>query len=247
MVNVDITLFSAFIVGLFSTLHCLGMCGGIIGALTFSLPTEVRNQRWRLVSYIAAYNTGRIVSYALAGAVAGGLGSTLFSLLSPGYGHMLLLAFASLIMAGIGMYLAGWFPRFALIEHLGRPLWRYLEPVGQKLLPVRSPLQAFLFGIVWGWLPCGLVYSALIWSSSAGGAMQGALFMLFFGAGTLPSVMTAGIITGWMTRLSRLPGLRVAVGVSLILMALFSLYLNLEHIDHTQHQHHKVNPTAPTP
>lgn len=238
----DITLFSAFIVGLFSTLHCLGMCGGIIGALTFSLPPTVREHRWRLAAYVAAYNSGRILSYTLAGALAGGLGSTLFHLLSPRYGHLLLLALASLIMAGIGLYLAGWFPRFALIEHLGRPLWRRLEPIGQKLLPVRSPVQAFLFGIVWGWLPCGLVYSALLWSGSAGSAAQGALFMLLFGAGTLPSVMTAGIITGWMTRLSRLPGLRVAVGVSLILLALFSLYLNLEHVDHSQHQHNPVSP-----
>lgn len=238
----DLTLISAFIVGLFSTLHCLGMCGGIIGALTFSLPPAVRNHRLHLAAYIAAYNTGRVLSYTIAGMIAGGLGSTLINLLSPRYGHVLLLALASLIMAGIGLYLAGWFPRFAIIEQLGRPLWRRLEPLGQKLLPVHSPLQAFLFGLVWGWLPCGLVYSALIWSSSAGSATHGALFMLFFGAGTLPSVMTAGMITGWMTRLSRLPGLRIAIGVSLILMALYSLYLNLEHIDHTQHQHNKVLP-----
>lgn len=234
----DITFASAFIVGLFSTLHCLGMCGGIIGALTFSLPAEIRNDRWRLLAYISAYNTGRLLSYVIAGTVAGGLGSTLLKAISPEYGHLILLGFASLMMAGIGLYLAGWFPRFAVIEHLGRPLWRKLEPIGQKLLPVRSPIHAFLFGAIWGWLPCGLVYSALIWSTSSGGAADGALFMLMFGAGTLPAVMAAGIVTGWMTRLSRLPGLRVAVGVSLILLALISLFMNLEQTDHSHHQHH---------
>jgi sulfite exporter TauE/SafE len=225
----EITLASAFIIGLFSTLHCLGMCGGIIGALTFSLPAEIRNQRRRLLPYISAYNLGRLSSYTLAGALAGGLGKTLLQVASPRYGHLLLQGLAAIIMIGIGLYLAGWFPRFAMVENLGRPLWARLEPLGQKLLPVRSPLHAWLFGLVWGWLPCGLVYAALIWSSSAGSATRGALTMLAFGAGTLPAVMTAGIVTGWMTRLSRLPGLRIGVGLGLILLAVVSLAINLEY------------------
>ena len=239
----DISLVSAFIVGLFSTLHCLGMCGGIIGALTFSLPQEIRNDRWRLFPYISAYNLGRISSYTLVGAIVGGLGDNLFNFISPEFGHLFLQGFAAIIMVGIGLYLAGWFPRFAEIEKLGQPLWRKLEPLGQKLLPVRSPSHAFLFGLIWGWLPCGLVYSALLWSASTGSATNGALFMLAFGAGTLPTVMTAGIVTGWLMRLTRLPHLKAAVGLSIIALALVSLYINLqhsgsmEHGEHSSHQH----------
>ncbi len=116
----------AFTLGLFSTLHCLGMCGGIIGALTFSLPPAVRSSRWRLASFVGAYNIGRIASYSLAGAVFGAFGRRLFHALSPAYGHFLLQGVAALMLAGIGMYLAGWFPRFPRLESLGAPLWRLL-------------------------------------------------------------------------------------------------------------------------
>jgi len=236
-VSLELTFVSAFIVGLFSTLHCLGMCGGIIGALTFSLPVEIRNHRWRLFPYISAYNLGRISSYTLVGAIAGGLGENLFDFISPQYGHLILQGIAVAIMLGIGLYLAGWFPRFAEIEKLGQPVWRKLEPVGQKLLPVRTPSHAFLFGLIWGWLPCGLVYSALLWSASTGSASNGALFMLMFGAGTLPAVMTAGIVSGWLIRLTRMPHLRTLVGLSIIALALVSLFLNLEHAGINSHQH----------
>jgi len=228
-------LLSLFVVGLFSTLHCLGMCGGIIGALSFSLPEDVRQQRWRMLPYISAYNFGRISSYVLAGALAGGLGQELFQLISPQYGHIILQAVGSSVMIGIGLYLAGWFPGFARIERLGRPLWAKIEPHAQKLLPVRSPLQAFFFGLLWGWLPCGLVYSTLILTTSAGDSLHGAVFMLAFGLGTLPAVMTAGIITGWVARLNNLPWVKASVGLSLIVLALVSLYLTLQH--GTRHIH----------
>jgi sulfite exporter TauE/SafE len=236
----DITLVSAFIVGLFSTLHCLGMCGGIIGALTFSLPPEVRQHRWRLFPYISAYNLGRITSYCAAGALFGWLGDSLFNFISPNAGHLLLQGIASLMMIGIGLYLAGWFPRFAMVEHLGKPLWQKLEPWGKKLIPVRSPVHAYLFGLVWGWLPCGLVYSALIISGTAGSAVYGALFMLSFGVGTLPSVMTAGILTGWMARLSRLSQIKSVVGLLLIILAVASFYLTWLH----GHQHFTMDNTV---
>ncbi len=229
----EVALVSAFIVGLFSAVHCIGMCGGIIGALTFSLPAEIRQHRWRLIPYISAYNLGRISSYTAAGALLGWLGDSLFNVISPDSGHLILQGIASAMMIGIGLYLAGWFPRFAMIEHLGKPLWNRLQPWGQKLIPVRSPGQAWLFGMVWGWLPCGLVYSALIISGTAGDAVYGALFMLSFGAGTLPSVMTAGILTGWMARLSRLSQVKTVVGLLLIGLAITSFYLTWSH----GHQH----------
>jgi sulfite exporter TauE/SafE len=225
----DLVLAGAFFIGLLSTMHCLGMCGGIIGALTFSLPVEIRTHRWRLLPYVSAYNLGRLTTYTLAGAVGGALGQELFSRISPNHGHFILQVSAALLMAAIGLYLAGWFPKFALIERLGTPLWKRLDPLGRRLLPVRSPFHAYVFGLIWGWLPCGLIYSALIWTTSSGSALRGALFMLAFGAGTLPSVMTAGILTGWFMRLSRLPRVRQLVGVLIISIALASLALSIEH------------------
>lgn len=235
-----LTIFNAFIVGLFSTLHCLGMCGGIIGTLTMSLPESVRNNNLRLLSYTSIFNLGRLLSYTLAGAIAGAFGQTIMEAISPRYAHLMLQVFATLIMVGIGIHLAGWFPRFNMIEKIGSPLWHKLEPFAHRLLPVQRPVQAFVFGLVWGWLPCGLVYAALIWSTSAGGATHGALFMLAFGAGTLLPVMTAGMLTGLMVRLSHLPNIKPIIGSIIIIMALLSLGMTLQQgvsHNHTQHTH----------
>jgi hypothetical protein len=232
----EIHYINAFLVGLFSTLHCIGMCGGIIGALTFSLPQEIRDSRWRLLPYMSAYNLGRISSYTLAGALAG-LAGHLFSSSFQQYGHLVLQLLATVLMIAIGLYLAGWFPRFANVERIGKPLWNKLEPLSRKLLPVKSPLHAFMFGMVWGWLPCGLVYSALLWSSSGETSVNGALFMLAFGLGTLPTVLGAGILTGWLVRLKQLPYLRPVVGMSIIILAIVSAYMALGHTGHTQHVH----------
>ena len=242
----EVTFISAFFVGLFSTVHCLGMCGGIIGALTFSLPVPIRNNRWRLIPYISAYNLGRISSYCLAGALVGALGESILGFL-PSYGHLVLQLLASILMIGIGLYLAGWFPAFSHIERIGKPVWKKLEPISQKLIPVKSPWHAYLFGTVWGWLPCGLVYTALIWSVTAGSAKDGALLMLAFGAGTLPAMMLAGILTGWFTSLIRSPYVRTSAGIIIILVALGTGYLAILHSNHDvenhdlHHEHHTEN------
>ncbi len=208
------------LIGLFSTLHCLGMCGGIMGALTFSLPAEVRQERRRLGPFLLAYNLGRIASYALAGALIGSLGSSLFTLLSPRAGYLVLQWGAAVLMVGVGLYLAGWFPRFARIERLGEPLWRRLEPLGRKLLPVRHPGQALLYGMIWGWLPCGLVYTALLLTVTSGDALNGALYMTAFGVGTLPAMTGAGILARQMMGLARRPAVRRVAGSVVIALAL---------------------------
>jgi len=224
----SLTIFNAFIVGLFSTLHCLGMCGGIIGTLTMSLPETVRNNNLRLLSYTSIYNIGRLLSYTLAGAIAGAFGQTVIDYISPRYAHLVLQFFATLVMVGIGIHLAGWFPRFNVIEKIGTPLWRKLEPLTHRLLPVQKPAHAFLFGLIWGWLPCGLVYAALIWSTSSGDTLHGALFMLAFGTGTLVPVMAAGMLTGWMVRLRHMTNIRPIIGSIIIVMALLSLGVTMQ-------------------
>jgi sulfite exporter TauE/SafE len=207
----------------------MGMCGGIIGALTFSLPREIRDHRLRLAIYVITYNLGRVSSYAFAGAIFGTLGHELFSLLSPKYGHLVLLIPATLLLVSMGLYLAGWMPRFAMLDRLGAPIWRYLQPISQRMLPVRSPLQAYLFGLLWGWLPCGLVYTTLLWAASAGSTLDTALLMLAFGLGTFPVVITAGIATGWVASIPKIPHAKQILGVLLIVIALVSLGINLEH------------------
>ena len=228
----EFKLLTPFLIGLASSLHCVGMCGGIIGALSLSLPTTVRSRRSLMFGYLLAYSTGRIFSYGLAGALMAGLSGGLFSFISPQFGHTLLRALAAILLVGIGLYLAGWFPKFAQMEKLGQPLWRRLEPLGQRLLPVRSSLHALGFGFIWGWLPCGLVYSTLLWSAASGNSTTGAIYMLAFGLGTLPAVLATGAVAGWVARLPRLPAARAAIGIALIVFGLASLWFVPDHAGH---------------
>ncbi|WP_456405291.1 sulfite exporter TauE/SafE family protein [Thiolapillus sp.] len=222
----EIGYLGAFLMGLFGALHCVGMCGSIMGVLTFSLPTEIRKNPLRLMGYFSYYSLGRIISYVLAGALAGAFGAGLLFSISPQYGHSILLLGATLLMIAVGMYLAGWFPAFARIEKAGAPIWKKLEPLGRKLLPVSSPRQALLYGLIWGWLPCGLVYSALFIAVGQGGMLQGGVFMLMFGLGTLPAVWATGIFADQVMRFSRSPNMRMIAGLLLIVFALTGLIIN---------------------
>lgn len=217
---------AAFLIGLFGTLHCVGMCGSIIGVLTLSLPEETRQHPPRLMSYLLLYSAGRLLSYTLAGALAGGFGSGLLYSISPQSGHQVLLLIATSLMVAVGFYLAGWFPKLAYMERLGTPVWQRLEPLGRRLLPVKSPLQALLYGMIWGWLPCGLVYSALFIALAHGSYLTGGVFMFLFGLGTLPAVIGTGIFADQLLRWARNPQIRMYAGIMLILLALSGLLIN---------------------
>jgi sulfite exporter TauE/SafE len=212
----------AFVMGLFSSMHCIGMCGSIIGTLTLSLSPEIRNNKKRLLPFVFNYNFGRITSYTIAGALTGIIEVLLTLPLGEAHGHRILQLISSAIMAGAGLYIAGWFPRFAYIEKTGTFFWKQVEPYGRKLIPVKNRTQAYLFGMVWGWLPCGLVYAALALAATAGDVSKSALTMFAFGLGTLPAVMGVGIMTHILTRLSRMQRFKQAIGLFMIVLALLA-------------------------
>jgi sulfite exporter TauE/SafE len=229
---------TAFLIGLFSALHCFGMCGGIVGALTMSLHPDIRTRQDQLLLYNLAYNLGRILSYMVAGLVVGLLGETLAPLLAVEDGISFLRLFAAFLILALGLHIGGWYPRLALIERLGQPIWRRLEPLGKRLIPVQNLIQAFLFGIVWGWLPCGLVYFALLLAFSQGSISGAALFMLAFGAGTLLPVFSAGLLAGRLTDLRKSLIIRRVMGSMMILMGIIALWLALDpDIHHSLHYH----------
>jgi sulfite exporter TauE/SafE len=231
---------TAFLLGLFSTVHCIAMCGSVIGALTLSLPSEIRESQTKMFPYVFNYNLGRLISYASAGAVVGLLSSPLTEF----NGHLVLRYLSIIVMISMGLYLAGWFPRFAYMERMGAPIWRWLQPIGQKLLPVRRLPQAFFLGMVWGWLPCGLVYAALVVAATAGDPVQASLVMLAFGAGTLPAVMGAGLFAGFLSAMARVKHLRQIAGVLIIAMALAMALWPMDHGsahgETDPHAHHQM-------
>lgn len=209
-------LVSALILGLLGGGHCLGMCGGLMGALTLAIPPERRAQRLRL---LLAYNLGRILSYAAAGLIIGLAGWALAS--SPA--AKLLRVIAGLLLIAMGLYLAGWWSGLTRVEALGRGLWRHLRPVAKRLLPVASVPRALLLGTLWGWLPCGLVYSTLLWAASQGDVLHSGLLMLAFGLGTWPVLIATGLAAERLGALLRRRGVRLAGGLLVIIFGLWTL------------------------
>jgi hypothetical protein len=204
----ELSLISAFIVGLLGGGHCVGMCGGIVSAVTLSLP----GQRSKF-PFLLAYNTGRISSYALAGVLAGLVGASSFFLDHVLPVERLLYGLASLMLVVLGLYLAGLWQGVLVLERMGSVVWKRVQPLSKKLLPLRSKPQAFALGMVMGWLPCGLVYSVLVAALATGSALQGGALMLAFGLGTLPTLLTMGLAAvrlkaflqhSWVRRISGL-------------------------------------------
>jgi len=226
----------AFIMGLFSSMHCIGMCGSIIGTLTLSLSPNIRNNKKLLLPFVFNYNFGRITSYTIAGALAGIIEVLLTMPLGEAHGHRVLQLLSAAVMASAGLYIAGWFPRFAYVEKAGTHIWKKIEPYGRKLIPVKNRTQAYLFGMVWGWLPCGLVYAALTLAATAGDVSKSALTMLAFGLGTLPAVMGVGIMTHVLTRLSRMQRFKQVIGLFMMVLALLAALPWLNPMAFTTHR-----------
>lgn len=224
----EIQLLTALLFGLSGAVHCAGMCGGIVGALTFTLTPEHRASFGRTLPFLLAYNLGRITSYAAAGALMGGLGAA-----ATGFGHLQsaqawLAIVAALFMLALGLYLGGWWQGLVHLERAGGRLWRRVEPYGRRLLPVRGPGQAWLLGLLWGWLPCGLVYSVLVWALAAGSPAGGALLMATFGLGTLPALLAMGAAAGHLARLVRKREVRWAAGALVLVFAALQLWRGLD-------------------
>ncbi|MCF7970463.1 MAG: sulfite exporter TauE/SafE family protein [Methylococcaceae bacterium] len=213
----------AFVIGLFSSLHCVSMCGSIIGTLSFSLKPEVRSNKTKMATFIFSYNLGRIFSYMLAGLAIGLIESIVTMPLGEAHGHQALKLISALIITGAGFYIAGWFPSFAYIEKTGSRFWKTIEPYGRKLIPVATLKQAFLFGMVWGWIPCGLVYTALALAATSGDIVTSGLAMLAFGLGTLPAVIGTGLVSSFISRISSLRTTKQIIGMLLVLVAIISL------------------------
>ncbi|MBK7900954.1 MAG: sulfite exporter TauE/SafE family protein [Azonexus sp.] len=211
----DSAVLALFLVGLLGGTHCVGMCGGIVGALSLGGPP-----RWSLH---LAYSGGRIASYAAAGAVAGALGAGA-ALAGQWPVRLLLYVLANLLLIALGLYLLGITRFLAPLETAGGGLWRRIQPHTRRFLPARSVGQAFPLGILWGWLPCGLVYSALASALTAGSAGRGALMMAAFGLGTLPNLLLAGLFVGRLDGFLKRPAVRAAAGLLIVAFGLWGLF-----------------------
>ena len=202
----------------------MGMCGGIVGALTLGLPARQQGGAREALPFHLAYNAGRIASYSVAGALLGGVGLASVRLLPVQGVQTLLQGFAGIFMIALGLYLGGWWSGLSRLEQSGTMVWRRLEPLGRRLLPVRKPGTALAVGAVWGWLPCGLVYSVLIMTLTAGGPLEGALLMLSFGLGTLPTLLASGLLATKLAVFLRLDWVKSTAGATVFLLGALTLF-----------------------
>lgn len=205
-----------FLIGLLGGTHCVGMCGGILSALSMG-------SGGRFPLHLA-YNLGRILSYALAGAIAGALGGASLALADQLPVRIVLFVLANFMLVALGLYLMGATRVLAFSERLGRKLWRHLQPLTRRYLPARTVAQAFPLGLLWGWLPCGLIYSALVTAMASGSALHGAMMMLAFGLGTLPNLLLAGLLAVRLKEYTAKPAVHFAVGLLVLAFGVRGLF-----------------------
>ena len=229
-----LSLFPMFLVGLAGSVHCAGMCGGIVSAMSlapravpqpaFPVPVRTVARLAPEAAHVAAYNAGRLASYGAAGAAAGGLAGGAAGLaglpaLQAG-AHVA----ANLMLVALGLYLMDAWRGLAVLEGGGQALWRRLSPLLRRLGPATTPGRMFAAGALWGWLPCGMVYSMLVTAMLSGSASNGAWVMLAFGLGTLPMLAAIGMAGMRLRALSGRRGVRLACGLLVLGFGLLGLW-----------------------
>ncbi|MCB1889050.1 MAG: sulfite exporter TauE/SafE family protein [Rhodocyclaceae bacterium] len=211
---------AAFLIGLLGGAHCVGMCGGIVSALSVQMPGQRGNQ-WPLH---LAYNLGRISSYTLAGTLLGALGSVGMLMNGVMPVQIGLYVLANLMLIALGLYLTGFTRLMLPVERVGARLWQRIQPLTKRFLPARSPAQAFPLGLLWGFLPCGMVYGVLATALVTGSAWRGGALMLAFGLGTLPNLLLAGMLLKRLKDVTRHRGVRLVAGLTVLGFGLFGLF-----------------------
>ncbi len=212
LVTESLSLTTALLLGLLGSAHCLGMCGGI--AATISM-----GQKSSRLPNLLGYNLGRLCSYALAGALVGSLGV----IIKDSTSAIVLRTLAGILLISMGLYVAQWWKGLVHIEKLGNKLWALIRPTASKLLPVTNIKQALLLGFFWGWLPCGLVYSTLIWAATAQDALQSSSLMFAFGIGTLPAMLTTGLLAKQVQTLLANRNVQHFAGLLILLFGLYTI------------------------
>lgn len=212
----EIDFLSAFVIGLLGSGHCLAMCGGISTMLTTSLPSHSKK-----LPLVLSYNFGRICSYGILGAIAGLTGSLTASWV--GLPIMGLKAIAGIFLILLGLYIGQWFMGLVKVEQIGKLLWQYISPFTKRFIPVNSIKKSFGLGTLWGWLPCGLVYSTLTWSMASGSTIEGAAIMICFGLGTLPSLLSVSLGVLSVKQLLSNIYFRKIAALSLVLYGVYTL------------------------
>jgi sulfite exporter TauE/SafE len=228
-----LSLFPFFVAGLVGSVHCAGMCGGIVGAFSMAAPrrafpvaviaTNAPAMALDGAVRVLSYNAGRVGSYMAAGALAGGLFGGVRQLAGAAPLQLAAYWLANLMLVALGLYLMNAWHGVAKLELAGKLLWSRLQPLTRHLLPIDRPGKALALGALWGWLPCGMVYSMLMSAMLSGSAANGAMVMLAFGLGTLPALFTMGLFGNVLQAWTRRRNVRLGAGLLVLSFGLLGL------------------------
>jgi sulfite exporter TauE/SafE len=229
------TFATAFAAGLLGSAHCLGMCAGLSGL--FAAGATVASIKTQLPLAIA-YNTGRILSYAFLGVAVAMLGSSMVKAVPVIAGPVRIASGALIIL--IGLQVAFSWRLLQPLEKIGASIWNHLAPHAKGLIPATSVIKAAGLGLFWGWLPCGLVYGALLLAATTAEPAAGGLTMMAFGLGTMPAMVMTGLgaskLSAFMSRQRLGAGLLIIVlGVLTLAMPVLGLGSASSDGGHTHH------------
>ncbi|WP_435948961.1 sulfite exporter TauE/SafE family protein [Psychrobacter sp. DM8] len=231
-------LVAAFLMGFLGSPHCLGMCGGLVAAFSLSMKDVSPAKRRRL---IATYHFGRLISYSILGLIAGLIGTTVLEPLMRGNSTPRILLGLVLVFVGVTMLGA---PFLSKVERVGMRFWQYLSPIRQKVFPLNTYPRAMAAGLLWGYLPCGLVYGALLIAVVAHNPLGGAALMFVFGLGTVPMLVATHETVGWLRdKIGRLR-LRQINGFIMILSGLAVVFVPM--IMKSMHSGAQMNHGSPS-
>lgn len=210
-----LTYLTAFLLGFLGSVHCMGMCGGIVGAL--SLNTGKQNQ-WRIQ---LSYHLGRITTYGLLGLIAGMAGLWLSS--SHDYAGLILRSLSGLLLILMGLYIFGATQSLAWLEKIGGHLWKRIQPMGKGLFPIQKARHGVILGLIWGFLPCGLIYSTLSWALVSASPLKSASLMVAFGLGNLPALLSFSAFTQQLNQFKQLPVVKFSLGLLILVFGAWTL------------------------
>lgn len=217
---------AAFVAGLAGSAHCFAMCGGLAGALGVRARRNAQPAQRRFI-HTGVGQAGRLLSYSVAGLLAGSLGAAFTGLVSRLSILPALRIAAGLLLMALALKLLFKLNLLAWLERGGALIWKSIAPL-QRHIRGNDVMQSFLLGAVWGWLPCGMVYSMLLLAALSGGALQGAGMLLAFGLGTLPAMLASSALTAHSLRFTHARSVQVAAGALLLLFGAWTAVTPLQ-------------------
>jgi sulfite exporter TauE/SafE len=220
MFNFDQPLLVAgLLLGLSSSLHCIGMCSGIAASLHFAAALDPSRPGRDLLATTLLINAGRIAGYVTAGAIVGGVGSGIFGAFDHSTSHAVLRWAAAAALGWIGLSMLDLLPLPATLYRLASTISNLMNTLARAArLPARVGL--FMSGAVWGFLPCAMVYAALFYAMLSGSWLGGTVVMFGFGLGTLPALAASGLGLPLLRRRATSVRLRHAVGLAIIMVGI---------------------------